>query len=128
MDFRKRLTRARDEMTKMNIGLMYLTRGANLWYLTGVQRGAPELTDSNAYGDYICGAYIGANDEFTLVGPRMGGASWLNEAEDKPYIKNVRIINETERPRTVLTEVIRGFPLNGAGIAIDDRVWMKSVH
>ncbi len=126
MDYLKRLTRARDEMTKRNIGLIYLTRGANLWYLTGVQRREPELTDSNAYGDYICGAYIGANDEFTLVGPRMGGASWLKEAEDKPYIKDVRIITETEKPKTVLTEVIQGFPLKGTGIAVDDRAWMKS--
>jgi hypothetical protein len=96
-------------MTKRNIGLKYLTRGANLWYLTGVQRREPELTDSNAYGDYICGAYIGANDEFTLIVPRMGMASWLKEAEDKPYIKNVRIITEVECPKRVLTEVIQSF-------------------
>ena len=84
MDYEGRLGRARLEMREKAIGLMYLTRGANLWYLAGIKRKEPELTDSNAYGDYVCGAYIGADEGFTIVAPRMGGASWRPRRRASP--------------------------------------------
>jgi len=123
LDFEGRLERARAEMRRRGIGLMYLIRGANLFYLTGIRRRDPELTDHNTYGDYIQGAYIGTEDGLVLVGPRMGGAGWQKEAEDKPFVDEVRIIDETESPKAVLEEVVRKFRLRGKGLALDDRAW-----
>jgi Xaa-Pro aminopeptidase len=121
LDFKGRLERAREQMRERGIGLMYLRRGANLWYLTGIRRRGPELTDSNAYGDYVCGAYIGADGGFTFVGPRMGGAGWRREAEGKPYVEEVVIFDEHRRPRDVMEEVLKSFDIKGKGFSVDDR-------
>jgi Xaa-Pro aminopeptidase len=113
-------------MREQGIGLMYLRRGANLWYLTGIRRKGPELTDSNAYGDFVCGAYIGADGGITFVGPRMGGAGWRRETERKPYVDEVVIFDEHRKPRNVMEEVLRAFRLKGKGISVDDRAWTKT--
>ena len=126
MDYEDRLRRAREEMRKRNIGMMFLTYGANLWYLVGVHRLEPRLTDGNSYGDYVCGAYIGADGGLTLVAPRMGGAFFQREAANKPWIDEVRVIDESERPGDVLVEAVKLFHLKGKGVSLDDRTWMKS--
>ena len=102
---------------------MYLHRGADLFYLTGINRGGASMTDHNTYGDYMQGAYIGADDGFILVGPRMGGRRWHAMAEDKPYIDEVRIVDESESPKKVMGEVLGKFKLDGKGVMIDDRAW-----
>ena len=126
MDYKGRLERARREMRRRGIGLMYLPRGANLFYLAGIRRGDPELTDHNTYGNYVQGAYIGADEDLILIGPRMGGAAWRKEAEDKPHVAEVRIIDETESPKRVMEEVVGRFRLNGRGISVDDRAWSQT--
>jgi len=124
MDFEGRLSRAREEMRARGVDLMYLRRGANLWYLAGIRRRGPELTDHNTYGDYVQGAYIGAEEGFVLVGPRMGGSGWVNEAEGKPWVDEVRIIDESETPEKVLEEVLKGFDVKG-GVMVDERAWAQ---
>jgi len=123
MDYVGRLERAREEMKKRGMALMYLRRGANLWYLAGVSRAGPELTDHNTYGDYIQGAYIGAEGGFTLVAPRMGSAGWTKQAEGKPWIEEVRIVDEGERPRDVMKDLLNGFRLRGKGVCLEERAW-----
>ena len=127
MDYESRLKRAREAMNERNIGLMYLTHGANLWYLAGIQRSPEGLTDHNRYGDYICGAYIGTDGGFTLIAPRMGRNFYLNEAESKPWIDSVRVIDESERPEVVLHEVIKSFGLKNKGISLDNHACAESV-
>jgi Xaa-Pro dipeptidase len=123
MDFKGRLEQARKKMRERGVGLIYLHRGADLFYLTGISRGGPEMTDHNTYGDYVQGAYIGADDLFVLVGPRMGGSRWKAMVEDKPYIDDLRIVGESETPKKVMGEVLARFKLNGAGVMVDDRAW-----
>ena len=126
MDYEVRLKRAREEMRKRDIGMMFLTYGANLWYLAGYPRRRAEYTDTNAYGDYVCGAYIGAEEGFTLVAPRMGGSSYQQQAEGKPWIDEVRILDESEKPENVLAEVVKSFRLKRKGISLDDRAWTQT--
>jgi len=124
MDFEGRLSRAREEMRKMGVDLMYLRRGAKLWYLAGIRRRGPEMTDHNTYGDYIQGAYVGAEEGFVLVGPRMGSAAWVYEAKGKPWINELRIIDESETPEKVLEEVLKGFDVKG-DVMVDERAWAQ---
>jgi len=127
MDYEGRLSRLREVMREKRIALMYLRRGANLFYLTGIKRRGPELTDSNSYGDYIHGAYIGLTGGITLVAPRMGGSGWQKEAEGKPWINEVKILDESERPKEVLKRVFGAYNLRGKGIAIEERAWAHTV-
>jgi len=125
MDYENRLKRAREAMNERNIGLMYLTHGANLWYLAGIPRSPLGFTDTNRYGDYICGAYIGADGRFSLIAPRMGGRFYLDEAESKSWIDDVRVVDESESPEDVLEEVLKSFGLNNRGISLDNRTWTE---
>jgi Xaa-Pro dipeptidase len=127
MDYEGRLSRVREAMREKGIALMYLRRGANLFYLTGIRRRGPELTDSNSYGDYIHGAYIGLATGITLVAPRMGGGGWQKEAEGKPWITEVKIIDESERPKEFLKLILGAHNLRGKGVAIEERAWAQTV-
>lgn len=102
-------------MARKGIGLMFLTYGANLWYLAGFHRRRAELTDSNTYGDYVIGAYIGADGRIVLVAPRMGGSFYQQEAADKPWISEVRILDESESPRDVMAQVVKSFQVGEDG-------------
>ncbi len=127
MDYEGRLSRVREAMREKGIALMYLRRGANLFYLTGIKRKGPELTDSNSYGDYIHGAYITLTGGITVVAPRMGASGWQRQAEGKPWITRVRILDESERPKEALREVIGQLNMRGKGVAIEERAWAHTV-
>ncbi len=127
MDYEGRLSRVREAMRKRGIALMYLRRGANLFYLTGIKRKGPELTDSNSFGDYIHGAYITLTGGITLLAPRMGASGWKKQAEGKPWITRVKILDESERPKEILREVIGQLNMRGKGVAIEERAWAHTV-
>jgi Xaa-Pro aminopeptidase len=127
MDYEGRLSRVRETMREKGIALMYLRRGANLSYITGIKRKGPELTDSNSYGDMIHGAYITLKGGISIIAPRMGGSGWQKAAEGKPWITNVRIIDESEHPKEVLREVIGQLNMRGKGVAVEERAWGSTV-
>jgi Xaa-Pro aminopeptidase len=127
LDFAARLKTGCERMAEHNIGLMFLPPGANLFYLTGIRRQEQGGTDHNAYGDYVVGGYIGPDSGVQLLAPRMGGKYFEGEAQDKPWIESVRLIQESESPVDVLRQVLNRFSLRGKKIALDDRVWAKSV-
>jgi Xaa-Pro dipeptidase len=123
MNFKHRLEKVRTEMRRRNISLLFLTRGANLFYVSGYPRKDPHLTDQNVYGDYVVGAYIGVDDGFTLIAPRMGGFAWEKAAQSKPWIKSVRILDESEKPEKIFRNVVSEFDVGSKGIMMDDRAW-----
>ncbi len=127
IDFAARLETARSRMAEQGIGLMFLRPGANLFYLTGLRRHENDNTDANAYGDWAVGGYIGLDEGIVLTAPRMGGAFFESEVQDKPWFEGVRIIVETEDPDDVMGEVVGRFDLRGQKVALDDRAWAKSI-
>src|SRR5438270_12310503 len=109
IDYPARLNAVRQRMMERNVGLMYLPPGANLFYLTGIQRQEQGGTDHNAYGDYVVGGYFGPRGGVTLLSPRMGGGYYGGEAEDNPWLEDVRLIHESESPGDALQEILRPF-------------------
>lgn len=127
LDYVARLKRARAHMAEENIGLMYLTTGADLFYLTGIRRQPNHPTDHNRYGDWIIGGYIDLDDGADLVAARMGGAYFEAEAEDKPWFNPARLILESEDPLDVLRQVLSRFDLKGKKVALDNKAWAQTV-
>jgi Xaa-Pro dipeptidase len=127
LDYPARLTKARTSMAEENIGLIYLTPGADLFYLTGIRRQQNHPTDHNRYGDWIMGGYVGLDDGADLVAARMGGAYFEAEAEDKPWFGSVRFILESEDPLDVLQQVLSRFDLKGKKVALDNKAWAQTV-
>lgn len=125
MEYPKRLETFRQRMEAAGVDLVYLPRGANLFYLAGVQRQYDHGTDHNAYGDWACGAYIGREGGFTLIAPRMGGSFYVNEADGKPWIENVRLIQESETPLDVMNQTVASFG-HVDHVALDERTWART--
>jgi len=127
LDYPARLKKARARMAEENIGLIYLTPGADLFYLTGIRRQQNHPTDHNRYGDWIMGGYIGLENGADLVAARMGGTYFEAEAEDKPWFDSVRLILESEDPLGVLQQVLSRFDLKGKKVALDNKAWAQTV-
>ncbi|MBM3291387.1 aminopeptidase P family protein [Candidatus Bathyarchaeota archaeon] len=127
MDFKSRLETIRSKMRENGIDLLYLRKEADLFYLTGITRSGPSMTDHNSYGDYVQGAYIGVDEGFILLGPRMGGRGWLKEAEDKPFIDEVRILDETESPKKVMEEILKKINGKVNHALVDNRAWSHTL-
>jgi Xaa-Pro aminopeptidase len=127
LNYHARLAKARARMAQENVALMYLTCGANLFYLTGLQRQEEGGTDHNRYGDWVTGGYIGLEGGVDLVAARMGGSFFEDQVSDKPWFNPPRLILESEDPLAVLKEILSRFDLRGAKVALDDRAWAQTV-
>jgi Xaa-Pro aminopeptidase len=127
MDFEGRIARVQQAMRERDIDMMFLPRAANLYYLAGVRRQLEHGTDHNAYGDWLCGGYLGQEGPVQLVAPRMGGGFWVNEAEGKPWVAGPRLILEPIPPIQALRETLAGFGLTAGKrrIALDERTWSQ---
>lgn len=116
-------------MAERAITAVFLPRGANLFYLTGVRRQLEHGTDHNAYGDWLAGGYLGPTGPVSLVVPRMGGAYFEAEATGKPWLGDVRLIQEAEEPREVLRQTLAGLGIRPGGgrarLAVDERSWAR---
>ncbi len=128
LDFANRLETLRARMEEHKIGLMFLTPGANLFYLTGIPHRDHYRTDHNAYGDWAVGGYIGLNEGVILTAPRMGGEYFVSQVEGKPWFEPVRIIDESEDPLEVMRQVVSRFDLKGRRVAIEDHAWAETVQ
>jgi len=129
MDYAGRLRRLRAAMAERDLDLVFLPPAANLFYLTGIRRHLVHGTDHNAYGDWICGGYIGRDGPVHVIAPRMGGDFFVQEAAGKPWVGDVRLVREGESPLDVLRQTLSGFGL-GAGkgrVAVDERTWAQTV-
>lgn len=127
MDYQKRLETVRQKMDQAGIDLMFLKRGANLFYLTGVRRQLEHQTDHHAFAEWITGALIGRDGGITLLSPRMGGSFYEREAVDKPWINKVRLVKEDEVPEEVLKQEIKQFPGSMHQVSVDDRAWAEAL-
>lgn len=127
MDYAKRLQTLQQRMDEQHIDLVYLTRGANLFYLAGVRRHFDHGTDHNAYGDWVSGAYIAREGGLILLAPQMGGGFWVTEGQNKPWIASVRLIPEDASPLEEMRKAVAGLSRSVQRIAVDDRTWGQTM-
>lgn len=127
LDYANRLKNARIRMTESNIGLIFLTVGANLSFLTGFRRSEPHSTDVNTYGDWAVGGFLGVEGGIVLTAPRMDSKSYIARAQDKPWFDSARVIVESEDPLDVMRQILARFDLRGKKIALDDHAWAATV-
>ena len=112
MNYQKRLEYVCEEMEQRNIGLLFLnTNATNLFYVAGIPRTPPKPTDLETYGDSICGAFIGSDGMFILLVPYLAVDFFKNEANSKPWIKDIRSISPGDRPEDILMSILKQFLL-----------------
>ncbi|MCM8748155.1 Xaa-Pro peptidase family protein [Thermomicrobiaceae bacterium CFH 74404] len=126
MDFRRRIDALQARMEQAGVDLVCLTRGANLFYLTGIRRPLEHGTDHNAYGDWASIALVGRRDGVVVLAPRMGGSFYSEEAQGKPWVREVRLILESEDPAAVLRSAVQAVAGSPRRVALDERLWART--
>ncbi len=106
-------------MDELGISLMYLSPGANAYYLTGWKRRAPTFGNIVRNGGWVEGLLLGLKHGPTLVVPRMIKDFWLANNLDL----DVRVLPDLADPVQFLADTFEAFePGQGAiAIAIEDR-------
>jgi Xaa-Pro aminopeptidase len=127
MDFQRRIEALQARMEEASVELVCLLRGANLFYLTGIRRPLEHGTDHNAYGDWASVALIGRRGGAVVLAPRMGGTFYRDEAQGKPWVQEVRLIQESEDPAEVLRQAVEAVAGTPRRVALDERLWARTV-
>jgi D-alanyl-D-alanine dipeptidase len=120
-NYSDRVERARAQMERLGIDLLYLAPGANAQYLSGWQRNRPHFGNVNYPGGWIQGLLLGLDRGPILAVPRMVADFDLepNTAID------VRVLPDRGDPTAFLDELLREFEPRLGAIAIENRAWSE---
>ena len=121
MDYVGRIARARAEMARHGIGILYLPFSSDAAWLTGLGFERPGPTVTNRPGDMVAGVYLDAAHGPLVVAPQMGGDGVRAEAADKPWIREVLILGEPIDYARALRAALRSLRADGGAVAVPER-------
>ncbi|HEV7662444.1 MAG TPA: Xaa-Pro peptidase family protein [Chloroflexota bacterium] len=116
-----RLDRARAQMERLGIDLLYLAPGANAQYLSGWRRNRPHFGNVNYPGGWIQGLFLGLHHGPTLAVPRMVADFDLDPSTEL----DVRVLPDRGDPHEFLNAMLREFEPHLGAIAIENRAWSE---
>jgi Xaa-Pro dipeptidase len=122
-EFAERIERARKKMDALGIDLMYLTPGANTYYLSGWRRIAPTYGATHRPGNWLMGMLLGLQAGPVFIVPRMFADFWLVKTPGM----DVKVVPDLADPQAFLNDTLAGFPTPREAVAIDDRAWAELV-
>jgi Xaa-Pro dipeptidase len=123
-EFAERIERARTRMDAQGIDLMYLTPGANTYYLTGWRRVAPTFGATHRPGNWLMGMLLGLGNQGPIfIVPRMFADFWLVKTPGM----DVKVVPDLADPQAFLEDLLGGFPTPRKTVAIDNRAWAELV-
>ena len=116
-----RVDRARAQMERLGIDLLYLAPGANAQYLSGWRRTRPHFGNVNYPGGWIQGLLLGLDRGPILAVPRMVADFDLEPNTDL----DVRVLPDRGDPKDFLNGLLREFEPRLGAIAVEDRAWTE---
>ncbi|MCA1645957.1 MAG: Xaa-Pro peptidase family protein, partial [Chloroflexi bacterium] len=123
MDTSARIERARAQMERLGIDLLYLAPGANAQYLSGWRRNRPHFGNVNYPGGWIQGLFLGLRHGPTLVVPRMVADFDLEQSA----ALDVRVLPDRGNPEEFLSAMLREFEPRLGAVAIENRAWSEQM-
>jgi len=121
MNYVGRIARARAEMVRHGIGILYLPFSSDAAWLTGLGFERPGPTITNRPGDMVAGIYLDALHGPLVVAPRMGGDGVRADAASKPWIREVLILGEPVDYARALRAALHSLHTDGGAVAVPDR-------
>ncbi|MGI9145626.1 MAG: M24 family metallopeptidase [Chloroflexota bacterium] len=121
MDTSSRIERARAQMERLGIDLLYLAPGANAQYLSGWRRNRPHFGNVNYPGGWIQGLFLGLRQGPTLAVPRMVADFDLEQTSGL----DVRVLPDQGSPEEFLSAMLREFEPRLGAVAIENRAWSE---
>lgn len=123
-NYTARLARVQARMADSNIDLIFLSRSANLHYLTGIPREEPNFGNTMYPGEWVTGAWIPQQGEPILTLPRMLAEFHMGAVTGY----DVRVLPDAEDPARMAADVLNHFKLGEkAQIALEDRAWAETM-
>jgi Xaa-Pro aminopeptidase len=118
-DFAARIEQARTRMQEQGIDLMYLTPGANTYYLSGWHRVAPTFGATHRPANFLMGMLLGLNSGPIFVVPRMFADFWLVKTPGM----DVKVVPDLADPQQFLNDLLVASPRSRrhSTVAIENR-------
>ena len=125
--YEKRLERLRKVMVDEGIDAFFLMMSSDVQYLTGILRQPHNPTDDDKHGDELFGAFITPEDGPIFLAPRMGASEQVGASmKDKPWVKDLVVINDGDDPQKVLNSVLERLN-RPKRIGVSGRLWARSI-
>lgn len=124
-DTQARLSKVQSLMAEQDIDLLFLSRSANLRYLTGIPREEPNFGNTMYPGEWLTGAWIPQTGSPILTLPRML-ADFHMGAVGTDY--DVRVLPDADDPAGLAKDVLASLNISPAAqVALEDRAWAEAV-
>lgn len=123
-NYQNRLDRVQAQMAAQGIDLLFLSRSANLHYVTGIPREEPNFGNTIYPGEWLTGAWIPQTGAPILTLPRMLADFHMGSVSGH----DVRVLPDAGDPTQLVQDVLQAFQVrNDPQIAIEDRAWAETV-
>lgn len=123
-DYSARLAAVQSRMAAQQIDLLFLTRSANLHYLTGIPRDEPNFGNTIYPGEWLTGAWIPRSGAPVLTLPRMLAQFHMGAVTGY----DVRVLPDAGDPAALAGDVLSSLKIGPAPrIALEDRSWAEAV-
>jgi Xaa-Pro aminopeptidase len=116
-DYTARISAARGRMEALGIDALYLSPGANAYYLTGWKRRPPTYGNIVRNGGWVEGLVLGLHGGPIFTVPRMIKDFWLLPLPDM----DVRVLPDLGDPVAFLRDVFAVLGLGSGAIAVENR-------
>ena len=124
IDYSARLRRVQERMSAQGVDLLFLSRSANLSYVTGLVREEPNFGNTMYPGEWVTGAWIAQRGETILTVPRMVADFHAVEAG----ATEVRVLGAADNGVAMAASVLESLHIAAdARIAVEDRSWAESL-
>ena len=123
-DYSKRLATVQAAMRAANVDLIFLSRSANLHYLTGIGRDEPNFGNTMYPGEWLTGAWVPRRGEPVLTLPRMLADFHMGSVSGF----DLRVLPDAGDPLAMAQEVLALLKIQpNAHVAMEDRAWAETV-
>ncbi len=124
LDYSTRLARVQAQMADQGVDLLFLSRSANLHYVTGIAREEPNFGNTIYPGEWLTGAWIPQQGAPILTLPRMLASFHMGGVDGV----DVRVLADAGDPTEMVRDVLRALAVRDTPtIAVEDRSWAELV-
>ncbi len=119
-----RLQRVQQQMDALGVDLLFLSRSANLSYVTGLVREAPNFGNTIYPGEWLTGAWVPRSGAPILTVPKMVADFHSVDAGDM----EVRVLGAAESGHETARAVLESLQIGEAAhVLMEDRSWSEAL-
>jgi len=123
-NYSARVQAVQTKMAEQAIDLLFLSRSANLHYVTGVPREEPNFGNTIYPGEWLTGAWIPQQGTPILTLPRMLAEFHMGAVEGY----DIRVLPDAGDPAQMVKDVLAALKIGDkTTIAVEDRSWAELV-